>query len=132
MLTSSEGWCFRRSEVNTACCLLLSRKFRCTTQSDPHRSPQYTETYAANYNKGNGEAVFDQFAQASKKAHEVGLGVNAGHDLNLRNLGKFCSIPNIAEVSIGHALVSDALEMGMFSAVRAYLKVLEECNSSRP
>jgi pyridoxine 5-phosphate synthase len=91
----------------------------------------YTETYAANYNTANGEAVFEHFARASKKAHELGLGVNAGHDLNLRNLGKFCSIPNIAEVSIGHALVSDTLEMGMFSAVRAYLKVLEECNSSR-
>lgn len=92
----------------------------------------YTAPYAAGFNKGNAKAVFDQFAQASKKAHEVGLGVNAGHDLNLENLGRFCSIPNIAEVSIGHALVSDALEMGMFHAVQAYLKVLEECNSRCP
>lgn len=53
--------------------------------------------------------------------------MNAGHDLNLENLGKFCSIPNIAEVSIGHELVSDALEMGMLNAVQAYLKVLEQC-----
>ena len=89
----------------------------------------YTEHYAASYNESNAEAVFGQFAEASKKAHELGLGVNAGHDLNLENLGRFCSIPNIAEVSIGHALVSDALEMGMFNAVQAYLKVLEECNS---
>ena len=89
----------------------------------------YTELYAASYNKGNAEAVFGQFAEASRKAHEVGLGVNAGHDLNLENLGRFCSIPNIAEVSIGHALVSDALELGMFNAVQAYLKGLEECNS---
>lgn len=86
----------------------------------------YTETYAASYNKGDAESVFQRFAQASQKSQEVGLGVNAGHDLNLENLGKFCSIPNIAEVSIGHAVVSDALEMGMFKAVKAYLKVLEE------
>jgi pyridoxine 5-phosphate synthase len=91
----------------------------------------YTEPYASSYRNGNAEAVFEEFAQASKKASEVCLGVNAGHDLNLENLARFCSIPNIAEVSIGHALVSDALEMGMFNAVQAYLKVLEECDSSR-
>lgn len=76
--------------------------------------------------------MFETFARAAKKADELGLDVNVGHDLNLENLGKFCSIPNIAEVSIGHALVSDALEMGMFTAVQAYLKVLEEGNSRRP
>jgi pyridoxine 5-phosphate synthase len=92
----------------------------------------YTEPYATSYRNGNAEAVFAEFAKASKKAEEVGLGVNAGHDLNLDNLAKFCSIPNVAEVSIGHALISDALEMGMFNAVQAYLKVLEECSSRRP
>lgn len=90
----------------------------------------YTEPYAASYRNANAEAVFEEFAKASEKAAEVGLGVNAGHDLNLENLAEFCSIPNVAEVSIGHALVSDALEMGMFNAVQAYLKVLEESNSS--
>jgi pyridoxine 5-phosphate synthase len=85
----------------------------------------YTEPYAASYNGRNVETVFEQFARAARKAHDIGLGVNAGHDLNLENLGKFCSIPNIAEVSIGHALISDALEMGLFKAVQAYLKVLD-------
>lgn len=89
----------------------------------------YTESYAASYKNRNAETVFEQFARAARKAHEVGLGVNAGHDLNLENLGKFCSIPNISEVSIGHALISDALEMGLFNAVQAYLKVLDGCNS---
>lgn len=89
----------------------------------------YTELYASSFNKSNADSVFECFALAATKAHEVGLGVNAGHDLNLQNLGRFCSIPNIAEVSIGHALVSDALEMGMFHAVQAYLKVLEESAS---
>jgi pyridoxine 5-phosphate synthase len=85
----------------------------------------YTEPYAAAFHEGKMETVLEQFALAAKRAHEVGLGVNAGHDLNLENLGRFCSIPNIAEVSIGHALISDALELGLFNAVRAYLKVLD-------
>jgi pyridoxine 5-phosphate synthase len=84
----------------------------------------YTESYAATYGS---EIVFERYAIAAKKAQEAGLGVNAGHDLNLKNLGKFCSIPNILEVSIGHALIADALWMGLFNAVQAYLKVLSEC-----
>jgi pyridoxine 5-phosphate synthase len=85
----------------------------------------YTASYAAAY--GN-EIVFERYAIAAKKAQEVGLGVNAGHDLNLKNLGKFCSIPDILEVSIGHALIADALWIGLFNAVQAYLKVLSECH----
>src|SRR5882762_7800749 len=86
----------------------------------------YTEPYAAAYKTGNAETVFEQYVRAARKAQEVGLGVNAGHDLNLENLGKFCSIPNIAEVSIGHALISDALDVGLFNAVQAYLRILEK------
>ena len=51
-------------------------------------------------------------------------GVNAGHDLNLQNLGKFCSIPGVLEVSIGHALIGEALEMGLANTVKAYLEIL--------
>jgi pyridoxine 5-phosphate synthase len=65
-----------------------------------------------------------EFQYAAEKAQSVWLGVNAGHDLNLQNLGLFSTIPNIMEVSIGHALISDALEMGLSNAVRAYLKIL--------
>jgi pyridoxine 5-phosphate synthase len=86
----------------------------------------YTEPYAAAYGSNNAETVFEQFRLAAKRAHEAGLGINAGHDLNLDNLGKFCSIPDVLEVSIGHALISDALEMGLFRAVQAYLKILDE------
>ena len=86
----------------------------------------YTEPYAAAYKTGNAEAVFERYVRAASKAQEFGLGVNAGHDLNLENLGKFCSIPNIAEVSIGHALISDALEVGLFNAVQAYVSILEK------
>lgn len=91
----------------------------------------YTEPYAAAYGSDKAEDALEQFALAAKRAQQVGLGVNAGHDLNLRNLGRFCSIPNVLEVSIGHALVSDALETGLFNAVQAYLKILNECNSLR-
>lgn len=88
----------------------------------------YTEPYAAAYGSDEAETLFERFRLAAEKAREAGLGVNAGHDLNLDNLGKFCSIPNVLEVSIGHALISDALELGLFDAVGAYLKILWECN----
>lgn len=88
----------------------------------------YTEPYAAAFGSDKSDRVLEQFSLAAKRARNVGLGVNAGHDLNLDNLGKFCSIPWVREVSIGHALISDALEMGLANAVRAYLKILSECD----
>jgi len=84
----------------------------------------YTEPYATAFRNGNVDSIFPQYALAAQKAQEVGLGVNAGHDLNLQNLGEFCSIPGILEVSIGHALTADALEIGLFNAVKAYLNLL--------
>lgn len=84
----------------------------------------YTEPYATAFRHGNVESVFQQYLAAAKQAQANGLGVNAGHDLNLQNLTKFCSIPNILEVSIGHTLIADALEMGLSTAVKEYLKVL--------
>lgn len=84
----------------------------------------YTQPYAEAFARNDFDKVFEKFAVAAQSAQSAGLGVNAGHDLNLRNLGKFCEIPGILEVSIGHALVTDALEMGMSDAVRAYLHVL--------
>jgi pyridoxine 5-phosphate synthase len=54
------------------------------------------------------------------------MGVNAGHDLNLRNLAKFASIPGLLEVSIGHAFIVDSLTMGMASTVQAYKKILNQ------
>lgn len=84
----------------------------------------YTEPYAAAFRNGSVDTVFKQYELAAQKAQEAGLGVNAGHDLNLENLGKFCSIPGILEVSIGHALIADALRVGLFNAVKEYLKIL--------
>ena len=84
----------------------------------------YTEPYATAFRMGEVEAVFQKYFQAAKIAQDNDLGVNAGHDLNLQNLEKFCSIPNILEVSIGHALIAEALEMGLHNTVKAYLKIL--------
>ncbi len=86
----------------------------------------YTEPYATAFREGDVEPVFQRYAQSAQKAQEIGLGVNAGHDLNLKNLGKFCSIPGILEVSIGHALISEALEMGLFNTVKEYVKILSQ------
>ncbi len=69
-------------------------------------------------------ASFQRYQNAAREAARLGLGVNAGHDLDLHNLPLFRRIEEVAEVSIGHALISDALEMGLHAAVRAYLDVL--------
>ncbi|MEL7084705.1 MAG: pyridoxine 5'-phosphate synthase [Cyanobacteria bacterium J06597_1] len=86
----------------------------------------YTEPYATAHREGNVDDSWNTYAEAAKVAREVGLDLNAGHDLNLDNLAKFCKIPGILEVSIGHALTADALEMGMPEAVRRYLAILAD------
>ena len=84
----------------------------------------YTQPYAAAFEAGQDvEKVWQQYRDVARLATEMGLGVNAGHDLNLVNLPKFLEIPGIAEVSIGHALIADALDMGLENAVSAYLQI---------
>ena len=91
----------------------------------------YTEPYATAYRENdNLDSVWQQFADAAKKAQSLGLGVNAGHDLNLNNLAKFCAIPDILEVSIGHALTAEALEMGFSQTVKEYIKILDSAAQS--
>lgn len=82
----------------------------------------YTESYAKAFEQGGAALAqsLSAFTKTAEAAQSVGLGVNAGHDLNLDNLPGFAKIPNVLEVSIGHALVADALSMGMAAAVRAY------------
>jgi pyridoxine 5-phosphate synthase len=84
----------------------------------------YTESYASAFTDGNVGFVFRQFSDSTRAAQDAGLGVNAGHDLNLDNLGEFVTIPGILEVSIGHALIADTVFMGLENTVKAYLKVL--------
>ncbi len=82
----------------------------------------YTEPYAAGYFDNRQKAIIP-FIEAAEKAREVGLGLNAGHDLSLDNLKFICqSIPWLDEVSIGHALVCDALYLGLENSIQMYLR----------
>ena len=86
----------------------------------------YTETFARAHGTAQADEVVARFAQAAQAAHDAGLGVNAGHDLNLHNLTDFLSaVPGVAEVSIGHALIADALELGYAATVRAYRQCID-------
>ena len=85
----------------------------------------YTESYAAGYSK-NREAAIAPFIEAAEAARKAGLGLNAGHDLNLDNLKYFAdNIPGLLEVSIGHALISDALYFGLENIIQMYLRELK-------
>jgi pyridoxine 5-phosphate synthase len=86
----------------------------------------YTEPYAAAFGGPDQDAQLERYAAAARAAGAAGLGVNAGHDLNRDNLPPFlAAVPGVLEVSIGHALVADALELGMGPAVRAYQRVMQ-------
>jgi len=85
----------------------------------------YTGPYAEAFAAGEAAILLRRYVQAAEAASEAGLGVNAGHDLNLDNLPAFCHvIPQLAEVSIGHAITADALRIGFPAAVEAYLRAL--------
>lgn len=97
-------------------------KFAKETGAD--RIELYTEAYATNYAEDK-EAAIKPYVETALEAEKYGLGINAGHDLSLENLKYFADhIPNLLEVSIGHALISEALYMGMENTVQAYLKRL--------
>ncbi|MEQ9230577.1 MAG: pyridoxine 5'-phosphate synthase, partial [Cyclobacteriaceae bacterium] len=84
----------------------------------------YTESYASRYHEDRKQAI-SNFILAAKSANELGLGLNAGHDLDLQNLRYFReNIPGLLEVSIGHALISDALYFGMENTIGLYLRKL--------
>src|SRR5690606_37815187 len=85
----------------------------------------YTEPYAAAHARGDFAAVLREYARCGEEAERLGLGVNAGHDLNLENLPALRdTMPMLAEVSIGHAITADALRIGFPGAVEAYLAAL--------
>lgn len=90
----------------------------------------YTEPYAAAWGGAEQAAQLLRYAQAARAALDAGLGVNAGHDLNRDNLTAFVrEVPGVAEVSIGHALVADALELGYAETVRAYLRCIAQAQA---
>jgi len=86
----------------------------------------YTEPYAAAWGTPEQDAQLQRFARAAQAALDAGLGVNAGHDLNRDNLAAFVrTVPGVQEVSIGHALIADALELGYDATIKAYLDCLK-------
>ena len=135
-ITSNAGWdtIANKSYLKDICTMFAKEGIRTSIFVDPDpemvrhasdcccdRVELYTEAYAANYHKNREEAI-EPYYRAALAAQEVGLGLNAGHDLNLDNLEFFIrSIPYISEVSIGHALISDALYMGLEKTIQAYL-----------
>lgn len=87
----------------------------------------YTEMYARDFAAGYPEKAIAAYIAAAQKAHELGLGINAGHDLDLHNLKYFSqNIPGLKEVSIGHALICDAIYLGLENTVQLYKRQLGE------
>ena len=138
-ITSQAGWppSTGRSKLGPLIRDLRDRHIRVSLFVDPDadavrwaadmggdRVELYTEPFAREFEAGRGQASFDRYAAAAELAHSLGLGVNAGHDLDLQNLPMFKRLPHLAEVSIGHALMSHALFVGLNNAVTQYLHVL--------
>ncbi len=95
-------------------------------QLGAERVELYTESFARTHGAANQPQAMKRYAEACRAATQAGLEVNAGHDLNLANLSDFLiACPAVKEVSIGHALIGDALEMGYAQAVKAYLQRIE-------
>ena len=100
-------------------------QIRLAKRTGADRIELYTEAYARAFEKDEGTKGVVPYTRAAEVAGELNLGVNAGHDLNLQNLGAFCqAVPKVLEVSIGHALIDDALYKGLSSTVAAYAEVL--------
>ena len=98
-------------------------EFAAKTGTD--RIELYTEAYAVGYGLGNKDSV-KPYIEAAKLAHKFGLGINAGHDLSLENLNYFAKeVPNLLEVSIGHALICESLYLGLENVVSMYLQKLK-------
>lgn len=134
--TSDHGWTFPQDAERLAPLIAECRQLgvRVSLFMDPvpeqmaaakavgaDRVELYTEPYAAAWGKAGQEMQLQAYARAAQAALDAGLGINAGHDLNLDNLAAFVArVPGLAEVSIGHALIADALELGYAETVRQY------------
>lgn len=135
-LTSSAGWdtiknkdylkrvvaIFRERGIRTSIFVDANPEMvKHAADTNTDRIELYTEPYAANYSTNPNKAI-EPFVVAAETARVVGLGLNAGHDLSLENLKFFAqNIPNLTEVSIGHALIADALYLGLENTIQLYL-----------
>jgi pyridoxine 5-phosphate synthase len=142
--TSDHGWVFPDDAARLTPLIrqVQSRGVRVSLFMDPipaamaaakaagaDRVEFYTETYARAWAGDHKNEVLSQFARAGVAAEAVGLGVNAGHDLNRDNLTEFLrAVSQVREVSIGHALIADALELGYAATVGAYLRCIADAH----
>jgi pyridoxine 5-phosphate synthase len=140
-VTSEAGWVAQRDAelLRPTIARLHAAKVRVSLFVEPERAAidwaaelgadrieLYTEPYAKAWGQGEDAYLrsFERYAEAAEHAHARGLGINAGHDLDLDNLGLFATLPHLDEVSIGHALISRALFVGLDTVVREYLALL--------
>lgn len=137
-LTSDHGWDFTRQlktlqpiierlkQAGIRVAVFLDpdlKQVELAAQSGADRIELYTEEYASEFSGNNSKTVLSKYYDAAIRAQEFGLGVNAGHDLNLENLPEFLNIPDILEVSIGHALVIECIDQGIERVVSDYLRI---------
>ncbi len=137
-ITSDHGWDISGSSgildrslqrlqgAGIRCSLFLDptvEQVRAAAQTGTERIELYTEEYARSHGLDTADAVFHRYREAVRLAEKSGLGVNAGHDLDLNNLARFLEIGNILEVSIGHALTIECIDFGMEEVVSRYLEI---------
>ncbi|WP_028669672.1 pyridoxine 5'-phosphate synthase [Saccharospirillum impatiens] len=140
-LTSDHGWDFSQHAafLDTVLARIHAAGVRSSVFLDPdtdqvqraanssaQRIELYTEGYASAYETASAKAVLANYREAADLARSLGLGVNAGHDLDLTNLPDFLTIPGILEVSIGHVLTVECIERGMDSVIKAYLSICSQ------
>ena len=140
-ITSNNGWDTRKNldylkeiveifhKKNIRVSIFLNpdvEMVRYAKETGTDRIELYTEAYARGY-AADREKAIEPYLKAAIEAQKLGLGINAGHDLNLENLGYFArTIPGLLEVSIGHALIADALYMGLENTIQLYLRELKQ------
>ena len=140
-LTSDHGWDthVHKSYLQEVIALFKQKGIRVSIFVDPissmikhaadtgtDRIELYTESYAKNYSAHPQQAV-EAYTQAAVLAHDCGLGINAGHDLDLQNLAYFAlHVPHLEEVSIGHALICDSIYLGLENTVQLYKRCLQK------
>ena len=137
-LTSDHGWDFNEhgNFVDDTAKRLNNLGIRTAAFVDPsveqiqlasktslNRIELYTESFAGSYRTPEETKVFEKYSKCTDCAQSLGLGVNAGHDLSLSNLARFLQIPNILEVSIGHAIVVESIEFGISNVINKYHKI---------
>jgi pyridoxine 5-phosphate synthase len=142
-LTSDHGWdiikekVFLRKIVNSikkaGCRASIFvdpniKQIKLVPETGADRIELYTESFAALFGSSLSDKIFNKYKASAETAQEMGIGVNAGHDLNLKNLPKFLEIDGILEVSIGHALTVECIEIGMKEVIQRYLTICTNKN----